>query len=145
MAHDDDKLWATPVSGAPWWLLLTTAIVGGAAAIGGAVWASRVQRRSAARAEWFRRLQWAWELTQTGDVPSVTAGMTMMDYLADAADLRDAAIIEGIAPIVREIGRLAADYPDESGGLDIVPDTDDTGRERAGEEGEADGRPRGSE
>lgn len=136
---------AIPVSGAPWWVLLTTAIVGAAAAIGGAVWASRVQRRSATRAEWFRRLQWAWELTQTGDVSSVTVGMTMMDYLLSATDRRDAAIIEGIAPIVREVGRLAADYRDTSGGLDIVPDTDDTGRERAGEEGEADGRQRGSE
>lgn len=133
------------MSGAPWWVLLTTAIVGAAAAVGGAVWASRVQRCSAARAEWFRRLQWAWELTQTGDVSSVTAGMTMMDYLARVADRHDAAFIDAVTPIAREVGRLGEGYVGSPEDVDIRAEPDDTGRERAGEEGEADGRRRGSE
>lgn len=126
------------MSGAPWWVVLVAAAVGALAAIGGSVWASRVQRRSSGRAEWFRRLQWAWELTQRDDVPSVTAGMAMMEYLADATDRRDAEIVVRIAPIAREVGRLASEYLDSPADVDIRPQAVDTGTETLVEDGEPD-------
>lgn len=126
------------MSGATWWVALVAAMVGAAAAIGGSVWTSRVQWRSASRAEWFRRLQWAWQLTQIGDVHSIAAGVTMMDYLADATDKRDAYVIDRIAPIARRIGQLRSEYPVPPVGVDIRLAGDDTGDARPGGEDDSD-------
>lgn len=123
------------MNGAPWWVVLAAAAVGAAAAIVGAVWVSRVQRRSAARAEWFRRLHWAWQLTQVSDVHSVAAGMTMMEYLINSSDRQDGAIIAGIAPLARDLGLLASQYPSESTDLDVSVNDGHTGGGDARREG----------
>lgn len=126
------------VSGTSWWVVLVAAAVGAAAAIGGSMWTSHVQRRISSRAEWFRRLQWAWELTRIDDVHSVAAGTAMMNYLAATTDERDAVIIDRIAPIARTVSQLVASFPSESTDVDVSIDDSHTGAD--GETGSGDPR-----
>lgn len=74
---------------APWWVTL---VIGVLTVIGAFFAAQRgaksnqeatTQReKAAAREEWFRRLQWAAQLSLAGDAPTRTAGLALLDELA---------------------------------------------------------------
>lgn len=127
------------MTGAPWWVVLAAATIGAAAGIGGSMWSSRHARRSAGRAEWCRRLQWAWELTLSDDRRSVAAGVIMMDYLAGATDRQDGVIIDRIAPIARAVGIVASKYPGDAADVDVSLASGDTERDAKWEDGGPDG------
>lgn len=128
------------MSGAAWWVVLAAAAIGAAAGITGTMWASRVARRANDRAEWFRRLQWAWQLTWADDRRSIAAGMAMMDYLLAAADRRDGEIIVRIAPIAREVGSMTTKYAQRRADVDIAWSGSNTGTDRIGEEDDSRGQ-----
>lgn len=68
----------------------------------------------------------------------MTAGIVMMEHLVTTADRRDVAVIDQVAPITREVGRIAAQYPSESTRLEVSVGSDHTGSRDVDEEGERD-------
>jgi len=58
----------------PWWGTLLAALAGGLIAVAGAILNGSFDRRRARGEEWFRRLQWAQQLTASGSDADRAAG-----------------------------------------------------------------------
>lgn len=72
------------MNGAPWWVTLLAAMAGGAIALGGALVNGRLDRRRARREEWFRRVQWAQQLTASDRERDREAGYRLLRSLGDS-------------------------------------------------------------
>lgn len=65
-----------------WWQTLLSVIAGGALTLVGTVWVGRLNRRASGREEWFRRVQWAQQLTSSADEPTKVAGFAVLAQLS---------------------------------------------------------------
>jgi hypothetical protein len=69
---------------APWWVTIVVAVITGAAALSGSALVTWRQNSRANREEWFRRVQWAHELTQSDRDEVQGAGFRLLEHLADS-------------------------------------------------------------
>lgn len=88
------------VSGTPWWGTLLATLVTGLAALGGTALATWRQNRRAGREEWFRRVQWAQQLTADENDGSRAAGYRVLEQLARSR-LADADDLELLTQLAR--------------------------------------------
>jgi len=113
-------------------------LVVGAATVTAAFYAARAgaratqvstdqSERAARRQEWFRRMQWATDLTLADNPRSVAKGRALLAVLArsELATSDDEALLEALNanPVLNELEDKYADEVDE---VDFVTDDDDT-------------------
>lgn len=70
------------MSGALWWQTLLSVLAGGVLTLLGTVWVGRLNRKASGREEWFRRVQWAQQLTAAGDEATKVAGYGVLAQLS---------------------------------------------------------------
>jgi hypothetical protein len=68
----------------PWWGTLLAALAGGLIAVAGAILNGSFDRRRARGEEWFRRLQWAQQLTASGLDANRAAGFRLLRALGES-------------------------------------------------------------
>ena len=68
----------------PWWGTLLAALAGGLIAVAGAILNGSFDRRRARGEEWFRRLQWAQQLTASGSDADRAAGFRLLRALGES-------------------------------------------------------------
>lgn len=123
---------AVAQSGPAWWQTLLIAVGGGALTLVGTVIVGWFNRKSNRNAEWFRRVQWAQELTTADDEDTRVAGYRVLDYLSRSrlADKDDQSLLEQLArdPALDELSAADSETVDET---DYVLDNDGEDREEA--------------
>lgn len=67
----------------PWWATLLSALAGGLIAVAGGTLNGAFDRRRARREEWFRRLQWAQQLTASTSDADRAAGFRLLRALGE--------------------------------------------------------------
>ena len=110
----------------PWWQTLLSVLAGGGLTLVGTVWVSRSNRRASGREEWFRRVEWAQQMTASSDQSVRAAGYQVLDFLSSSelATKDD----QGLLELLAQDPDLAALSGSDSG---TVAETDyvvDTGR-----------------
>jgi len=68
----------------PWWATLLAALTGGLIAVAGGILNGSFDRRRARREEWFRRLQWAQQLTASTNDTDRAAGFRLLRLLGES-------------------------------------------------------------
>ncbi len=117
------------MTGTPWWVTLLTALAGGAIALAGALVNGLFDRRRARREEWFRRVQWAQQLTASISERDQEAGYRLLQSLADS----DLAAADDLRLLYNLTGDTALTAPNEPT-LFVVEDTESSSTDNAAEE-----------
>jgi hypothetical protein len=119
-------------TGPAWWQTLLIAVGGGALTLVGTVIVGLFSRKSSRNAEWFRRVQWAQELTASDDDATRVAGYRVLNYLSESrlADKDDQSLLEQLAkdPDLDQLSTEDTATVDET---DYVLDNDGDGEEAA--------------
>ncbi len=117
------------MNGAPWWVTLAVGALTAAAALGGTVIASWRQNRRARREEWFRRVQWAQQLTASDRERDQETGYRLLASLADS----DLAAADDLRLLYNLTDAGALSAPNEPA-LFVVEDTETNSTDSADEE-----------
>ena len=109
----------------PWWQTLVSVLAGGGLTLVGTVWVSRTSNRAAGRAEWFRRVEWAQQMTTSSDEFTKAAGYQVLDYLSSSklATADDQGLLERLAQDP-DLAALAGVDPETVDATDYVVDTE---------------------
>jgi hypothetical protein len=100
--------------------VLLSGLLGGILGMVGSVIVSRSQNRRAQREEWFRRVQWAEELTASDDERRRTAGYRVLGYLSRSSLATDdrTLLLELANP--DRLRALTSEYEGSLDGVDFV-------------------------
>lgn len=117
---------------APWWATLVVAAITAAAALGGGALVTWRQNTRANREEWFRRVQWAHELTESDRDQTQAAGYRLLELLADSP-LAKNEDRELLLQLVQDESLAALAHADEASLDDIeyIRDTEEEPAEEA--------------
>ena len=114
------------MTGAPWWVTIVVAVITALAALGGSALVTWRQNTRAGREEWFRRVQWAYELTQSDQAQTQDAGFRLLAHLADSplAKREDLLLLLQLSEDdeVRALEHADRDHLDD---IEFVRDTED--------------------
>ena len=118
--------------GAPWWVTLVVAVITAAAALGGSALVTWRQNARGYREEWFRRVQWAHQLTESDRDQTQAAGYRLLELLGDSPLATDEDK-ELLLQLVQDEGLTALAHADEASLDDIeyVLDTEQDPAEEA--------------
>lgn len=120
-------------TGPAWWQTLLIALGGGTLTLVGTVIVGFFNRRSNRNAEWFRRVQWAQQLTASEDEDTRVAGYRVLDYLSRSrlAYKDDQSLLEQLAQD-RALDLLSTADKTTVDETDYVLDNDSNEEEAAG-------------
>lgn len=112
----------------PQWLqTLLGVLAGGALTLAGTVWVGKQNSRTSGREEWFRRVQWAQQMTRADDEATKASGYKILSYLSESplATADDQGLLEQMAadPALRALSGAGPEVVDE---IDYVRDNGDT-------------------
>lgn len=113
------------MTGTPWWVTIVVAAITGLAALGGSALVTWRQNTRAGREEWFRRVQWAHELTLSEQTSTQDAGYRRLAHLATSplAKPEDRELLLQLSAD-DEVRALERDDADDLDVIDFVRDTD---------------------
>lgn len=106
------------------WITVIVAAITAVAALGGNLIVTWRQNRRAGREEWFRRVQWAQQLTVATDEDSKRAGYRVLDQLS-----RSRLAAEDDLELLEQLARnpvIDAALADDAEPLDETPELQDT-------------------